>query len=63
MKGLMADFIIPSLFLKSDKEEYFFIYINAQNTSSIVSSIDEIDSPQYTIVRIVRIWRSIITSG
>ena len=60
---MMADFIIPSLFLKSDKEEYFFIYINAQKTSSIVSSIDEIDSPQYTIVRIVRIWRSIITSG
>ena len=59
----MADFIIPSLFLKSDKEEYFFIYINAQKTSLIVSSIDEIDSPQYTIARIVRIWRSIITSG
>ena len=38
-------------------------YINAQKTSSIVSSIDEIDSPQYTIVTIVRIWRSIITSG
>ena len=32
MKGVMADFIIPSLFLKFDKEEYFYLSTSMHKT-------------------------------